>query len=128
LVVTITQPAQIDEYLYASGKKLDADELALLEKYDRLVSADYCRPGCGECLDSCPYDVAVDDVLRYTMYYDNYGQEREASRLYGRMVEQRGYGTEVCLGCSAPCQAACPQDLPIREKLVRADRILRYTA
>jgi predicted aldo/keto reductase-like oxidoreductase len=125
LVVTITEPAQVDEYLYASGKAADLDDLALLEKYDRLASAEYCRPGCGECLDSCPHDVAVNDVLRYAMYYDTYGQQREATRLYERMADEVGHGTEVCVGCSAPCESACPQDIPIRNKLVRADRLLR---
>ncbi len=125
LVVTITQPAQIDEYLYASGKAADADDLALLEKYEQLASSEYCRPGCGECLDSCPHDVAVNDVLRYTMYYDTYGQQREAIRLYDRMIDEQGHGAEVCVGCSAPCEGACPQSIPIRNKLVRADRLLR---
>jgi predicted aldo/keto reductase-like oxidoreductase len=125
LVVTITQAAQVDEYLYASGKPADTEDLALLEKYDRLTSAEYCRPGCGECLDSCPADVAVNDVLRYAMYYDSYGQQREAVRLYEGMIEKKGHGTEVCVGCSAPCENACPQEIPIRNKLVRADRLLR---
>lgn len=125
LVVTFTQLAQIDEYLYASGKEADADDLALLEKYEELASSEYCRPGCGECLDSCPYDVAVNDVLRYTMYYDTYGREREATRLYGRLAEEQGHAAEVCVGCSAPCEAACPVGIPIRNKLVRADRLLR---
>jgi len=126
LVVTITQAAQVDEYLYASGKAVDSEDLAVLEKYERLVSAEYCRPGCGECLDDCPHDVAVDDVLRYAMYYDTYGQQREATRLYERMAAQRGHGTEVCLACSAPCERACPQGIAIRNKLVRADRLLRF--
>jgi aryl-alcohol dehydrogenase-like predicted oxidoreductase len=126
LVVTITKPSQLDEYLFASGKKADPADLVLLEKYDRLVSREYCRPGCGECLDTCPYDLPIDDLLRYGMYFDSYGQERRAMVAYGRSVAEHGHGAEVCAGCAAPCQDACPHDIPIREKLTRVDRLLRY--
>ena len=125
LVVTITSPAQLDEYLFASGKKADPADLALLEKYDALVSSDYCRPGCGECLDACPHDVPIDDILRYSMYFDSYGAEREAIVQYGRMAKRLGHGAEVCVGCAAPCENACPFEIPIRKKLTRADSLLR---
>jgi len=125
LVVTITKVSQLDEYLYASGKKAAPEDLVLLDKYDRLVTGDYCRPGCGECLDACPVGMPIDDVLRYTMYFDNYGAEREAIVQYGRAIARLGHGAEVCVGCSAPCQLSCPYGIPIRDKLVRADRVLR---
>lgn len=134
LVVTMKNPLQLDEFLYASGKALEPDDLSLLEKYDSVASAEYCRPGCGECLDSCPYGVPIDDVLRYTMYYDSYGDERTAMRDYARLegevaaARRRGLArpstAEVCAGCPAPCQAACPYQIPIRKKLVRAHGLL----
>jgi aryl-alcohol dehydrogenase-like predicted oxidoreductase len=34
LVVTMTKPSHIDEYLFASGKKARAEDLVLLDKYD----------------------------------------------------------------------------------------------
>ena len=79
---------------------------------------------CFECLNACPYGVRVNDVLRYSMYSENYGQEKEAMRLYARVPEANRAGP--CVGCSAPCEASCPFDLPIRDKLVRADRLLRW--
>jgi predicted aldo/keto reductase-like oxidoreductase len=126
LVVTITKPEQVDEYLFASGKRLDPSDLVLLEKYDRLVRSEYCTPGCGDCLDACPASIPIDDVLRYAMYFRTYGQEKEAMTRYAQMTELLGHGTEVCASCSAPCQAQCPRDIPIRQKLVRADRDLRF--
>ncbi len=105
LVVTITKASQLDEYLYASGQKARAEDLVLLEKYDRLIAEEYCRPGCGDCLDRCPYDLPVDDVLRYAMYYENYGAEREALAHYARLLQRRnGRGADVCIGCAAPCE------------------------
>ena len=127
LVVTFTKPTQVDEYLYASGKKASPEDLSLLEKYDRLVSKQYCRPGCGECLDACPFDLPIDDVLRYAMYYEAYGAERMGMAKYAKVLERTGgRGTEICAGCAAPCEQACPFEIPIKNKLVRADGMLRF--
>lgn len=124
LVVSIGHFNQIDEYLYASGRALSASDQAVLEKYDRLVARDYCRPGCGDCLPACPYGVPIDDVLRYQMYAESYGRERDAMRKYARLAPDRR--ADRCLDCAAPCQAACEFELPIREKLVRAHQQLSW--
>jgi len=124
LVVSMSDYGQIDEYLHASGQPLAPADVTLLEKYDRLIARDYCRPGCGECLDACPYDVPIDDVMRYAMYAENYGWEKEAMRLYSRIdPSQRA---NQCIDCAAPCAARCPFELPIRDKLVRADQRLSW--
>jgi predicted aldo/keto reductase-like oxidoreductase len=121
LVVTIDKMPMIDEYLYASGQKPTGEDVALLEKYDRLIAGDYCRPGCGDCLDACPYGVPVDDIMRYAMYFEHYGQEKEAMRKYAKLPVRADH----CAGCAAPCEARCEFGLPIRDKLVRAERLLR---
>jgi len=124
LVVSMSEYGQIDEYLFASGQPVTPTDVSLLEKYDQLIARDYCRPGCGDCLDACPYDVPIDDVMRYAMYAENYGWEREAMRLYGRIdPAQRA---NQCVDCAAPCAAHCPFDLPIRDKLLRADQRLAW--
>ncbi len=123
LVVTIDNYATIDEYLYASGQKLTGEDIALLEKYDRLVANDYCRPGCGDCLDACPYGAPVNDIMRYAMYFENYGQEKEAMRKYAKLDVRADH----CAGCAAPCEAKCDFELPIRDKLMRADQMLRIS-
>jgi len=126
LVVSISHFEQIDEYLHASGQAVTDADQALLEKYDRLVSRDYCRPGCGDCLSSCPYEVPVDDVLRYQMYAEHYGREREAMRQYARLDPARR--ADHCASCAAPCERAREFGVPIRAKLMRADRQLRWPA
>lgn len=122
LVVTIRNYPAIDEYLYASGQKLTDGDVALLEKYDRLVANDYCRPGCGDCLDACPYGVPVNDIMRYAMYFESYGQEKEAMRKYAKL--DAAVRADHCAGCAAPCEAKCDFGLPIRDKLMRAHRML----
>jgi len=122
LVVSISKVAQLDEYLFASGKPAEPKDLALLERYDELVTRQYCRPGCGECLDSCPAGLPINDVLRYSMYYEGYGSERVAMAKYGALG--RGRQASVCADCAAPCQAACPFQIPIKGRMTRAHRLL----
>lgn len=122
LVVSMSKVSQLDEYLYASGKKLEPGDLALLDRYDELVARQYCRPGCGECLEACPAGLPIDDVLRYSMYYEGYGSERVAMAKYQRLDASRQ--ASVCADCSAPCQGACPFELPIRDRMQKAHRLL----
>lgn len=124
LVVTIAHFPQIDEYLFASGQALSPKDVALLEKYDEQIATIYCRPGCGECLESCPADVPVDDILRYRMYAESYGQERDAMRAYAQV--DPGRTAANCATCPAPCESACPFEIPIRKRLVEAHRLLRW--
>lgn len=124
LVVSINSLSQLDEYLHASGQSLQQADVDVLEKYDRLVANDYCRPGCGACLSSCPSHMPIDDVLRYAMYYENYGQQRLAMEQYARLTQT--YNVAQCAECAAPCEQACPFQLPVKEKLRRADRLLRF--
>jgi predicted aldo/keto reductase-like oxidoreductase len=123
LVVSINSFAQIDEYLYASGQPLKQADVDLLEKYDNLVAKNYCRPGCGACLSSCPSEVPVNDIFRYAMYYENYGQQRLGMAAYARIPVARN--ASQCVECKAPCQQVCPFDLPIKEKMGRAHQLLR---
>ncbi len=123
LVVSFFKPEQCDEYLYASGTKPGDDDRALLERYDRLASADYCRPHCGACLDRCPSGLPIDTVLRYDMYFADYGREDFAREKYARLATARN--ASACLDCPAPCAGACPFELPIRAKMVRAHERLR---
>ena len=124
LVVSINSLSQLDEYLYASGQPLQTSDVELLEKYDRLVSNDYCRPGCGACLSSCPAEVPVNDIFRYAMYYENYGQQRVGMEAYAKISALQN--ASQCVSCKTPCDNACPFGLPVREKMLHAHRLLRF--
>jgi aryl-alcohol dehydrogenase-like predicted oxidoreductase len=126
LVVSMSHYEQIDEYLYASGQPLTAADSALLEKYDRLIAHAYCRPGCGDCLDACPYGVPVNDIMRYAMYADSYGREKDAMEKYARLDPARR--ADHCSSCAAPCEARCEFGVPIRAKLTAAHDHLAWGA
>lgn len=120
LVISFFEPQHVDEYLYASGKRLSDQDAAVLGHYDKLVAGKHCFAHCGDCLDACPEQLAINDVLRYRMYFEDYGDEKEAMRLYAALDKQ----ADICVGCPAPCADACPHDVPIRERMIGAHHLL----
>ena len=93
---------------------------AILQKYDQRIAGKHCYQHCGACLSSCPEGLPIDDVLRFKMYFEDYGDEREAMRQYARL----DVNADVCTGCSAPCANACPFDIPIPEATQKAHQLL----
>jgi predicted aldo/keto reductase-like oxidoreductase len=120
LVISFTEPAQVDEYLFASGKQPSTGDIAVLERYDELSAGKHCRQHCGLCLDSCPENLPIDEVLRHKMYFESYGDEKQAMRLYARI----GAPASVCLTCSAPCQGSCPYGISIPNATRAAHELL----
>jgi predicted aldo/keto reductase-like oxidoreductase len=122
LVVSFYKPQHVDEYIYASGTQPTAADVALLERYDQLTRGDYCQPHCGACLDRCPEQLAINDILRYRMYFRDYGWEKEGMQRYAALERTAAR----CAACPAPCTGACPIGVPIREKMLDADRVLTF--
>ncbi len=120
LVVSFREMSNVDEYLYASGQRPGATDHAVLERYDQVIAGRHCYQHCGACLSSCPEGLAINDVLRFKMYFEDYGDEREAMRQYAKLEVK----ADACTGCSAPCANACPFDVPIPEMTARAHRLL----
>jgi len=119
--LTITMPTfeHVDEYVAASGRpQLSLEEKKTLQGYGMLLDRDYCRPGCKGCLDSCPYEVPIPDILRYRLYFNSYGREKYAMGLYRALPESRS--AIRCTSCTAPCEGTCPHRIPIRTKLLDA--------
>ena len=123
LVISLWEQAQLDEFFYASGQTPTDRDVAVLDRYAELTQAVHCRPHCGICLDSCPENLAIADVLRHKNYFESFGAQKEAMRLYAKLETK----ADVCLSCSAPCQSACPYEIPIAEHTRAADRLLRLT-
>jgi predicted aldo/keto reductase-like oxidoreductase len=120
LVVSFFKQQHVDEYLYASGGQVDASDHALLERYDRAIAGQHCLPHCGSCLGSCPEQLAIDDVFRHRMYFEDYGREKHAMELYAKLEKQ----ADVCVGCSAPCTGSCPQGIPIQQRAMETHELL----
>ena len=122
VVISFFEPGQADEYLYASGKQPTPADAALLRRYDELIAGKHCFAHCGACLGSCPEGLPINDVLRHRMYFEDYGDQKEAMRLYAQLEKK----ADVCTGCSAPCAGVCPEGVAIRERTLGAHRILSF--
>ena len=121
-IPTMSSYAHVEEYLASSGKPLDRASLKLISNYQKQAQHLYCRVSCKECLSACPSHVAVNDVLRYAMYFENYGIEKEAIRYYAELAP--GQKALACSQCPGPCQSACPYGLKVKDKLIHSHEIL----
>ncbi len=119
-IISFSKLQHVDEYLYASGRSLEARDLARLRSYDRQISGSHCQAHCGACLESCPEGLPIHDVLRHRMYFEDYGWEKEGMRLYAGLERQ----ADVCAGCSGPCLGSCPVGIAIPERMRTAHRLL----
>ena len=124
LVVSISTHEQVEEYVYASGKAVNTADVAVLDKYDRLIAGDYCQPHCGVCLGACPAGLPIHDILRYRMYFKDYRSEKEAMALYAKLERN----ATLCDGCNAPCESVCPTQVRIHDNLQDAHRMLTLPA
>jgi uncharacterized protein len=121
LVVTMKDPAQVDEYLGASGwTRSRAGDLRLLAAYDERNGASQCRYGCSACADSCPHGVAISDVLRARMYAEDYADPAFGRETYAAL----GAGAAACLSC-AERACACPHGVAIPDLTTRTHELLR---
>ena len=105
----------------ASGSPIAAADLALLDEYQARFSNEVCR-FCNACEPACPDDVRIADILRFAMYFHDYGQEGRAVESYARLVAAER--AAHCTHCAGFCDAACDYDLPVQSLLVRADAAL----
>ena len=121
-IPTLSSYSHVEEYVAASGKPLDRSALAMLSRYRQQAHSLYCRVSCTECLSACPHNVAVNDVLRYAMYFEHYGMQKEAMSYYAQMDADRK--PLDCTHCSGPCDRACPYGLEVKSRLLRSHDVL----
>jgi len=122
-IPTMSSYSHVEEYVAASGKPLKRADLNVIAEYQRQSNNQYCRVSCSECLSSCPNNVAINDVLRYKMYFENYRMEKEAMRYYAKIPKSKM--AINCSNCSGYCESSCRFGLKVKEKLIRAHEILR---
>jgi len=121
-VITMNTFSHVEEYLASSGKPLDRSDLEAIAKYQSKAGNQYCRVSCKECLSSCPQGVAINDILRYTMYYEDYLMERNVLQLYAEMEKEKK--PLSCAHCPGFCTDACPFGLSVKERLIHSHRLL----
>jgi predicted aldo/keto reductase-like oxidoreductase len=125
LIVTMKTVPDIELYLKASGAKFTASDQRILDRYARLYSREYCRTGCGECEGSCPAGVEIASVMRYRMYFRDYGMEKRAMESYALLKKNAA----ACYGCDDPaCLGRCPYGLHVKNMLCDAHESMSFMA
>jgi predicted aldo/keto reductase-like oxidoreductase len=121
-VISMDTFDQIDCYLGASGEKYCKLDQGILEGYEKENGARYCRIGCEECHPACPSGVPVNDILRYQIYFQNYGDWKRAQSAYRRLPSR--VNASQCLFCRGYCDKQCPHGIPVRERMQEAHALL----
>lgn len=121
-IPTLSSYSHVEEYMAASGKPLNRTDLKMIAQYQKQTGSLYCRVSCQECLSSCPNGVAINEVLRYAMYFENYKMEKEAIGYYADLEKSRK--PLDCSRCSGYCEAACPYSLKVKSRLIHSHEIL----
>ncbi len=115
--VTMRTFGDVDEFVVASGApEPSSKDKEKLGEYGMLLDREYCRPGCDACLGACPNDVPIHDILRYRLYFNNYGREKYAMGLYAALPASKK--ATQCAACSGPCTGSCPFNIAIRDRLI----------
>ncbi|MBF0625131.1 MAG: aldo/keto reductase [Magnetococcales bacterium] len=125
LVVTIRTTEELKLFVQASGEAFAASDQRILNRYAALHGADYCRTGCGDCESGCDQGIPVAAILRYRMYFKDYGDEKTAMRTYAMVRDNAA----LCADCgTAACSAGCSYGLDVRALLQDAHRHLSFQA
>ncbi|MGO9613476.1 MAG: aldo/keto reductase [Dissulfurispiraceae bacterium] len=124
LIVTMKTASDMELYLKASGAEFTAADQDVLDRYARLYGSEYCRTGCGECERSCALGVEIASVMRYRMYFMDYGMEKRAMQSYALLKKN----ASACAECvDRGCIGSCPHGLPVRDMLCHAHELMSFS-
>lgn len=121
-IPTMSSYSHVEEYVAASGQPLNREDLTVISEYQRQTRDQYCRVSCSQCLSSCPQNVAINDILRYKMYFEDYKREKDAILQYAELDDAKKPWD--CSHCAGFCEQACPYGLKVKEKVIQAHEVL----
>jgi aryl-alcohol dehydrogenase-like predicted oxidoreductase len=111
----------VDKIVALSGTRMTAPADSLLQESRSTLNTQYCRHGCVECIDSCPFDVPVSNIMRYAYYFVAQGRERHAMSEYAALD---GSGAAPCRDCAGLCAGACRYGLDIQLNMLQVHDLL----
>jgi predicted aldo/keto reductase-like oxidoreductase len=93
--------------------KLSVQDKHLLEQYAQKTASGYCA-GCANLCDSVTKgNVPISDIMRYLMYYINYGDHLRAIRLFKTIPSTTR--KRITNFDYSRAEHLCPQKMPIAE-------------
>ena len=97
-------------------------DMRVFKEYAAATCSGYCAGCANICNAALPQIPYISDIMRYLMYYKNYGRQKEAKELFAcipRNVRNKLLTTDYSLA-----QARCPQHLPIAKLIAEAVKVL----
>lgn len=111
--------AQMEDNLsFMSGfQPLSADERAVLFKAQEILgrSAVIGCTACRYCVEGCPKQIPIPEIFAAMNLRLGEGKTEEAIQAYAEAVNNGGAASD-CIACGQ-CENACPQHIPVIEKL-----------
>lgn len=122
---TVTSPQVVAAAVEAATtpfRKKDAD---LARAYHVAMTGRACPIPCpAPCLDACPANVAIPEILHHRLYYEQFGLQKQAMLDYAALGP--GGQAVACQTCvSQACIRACPEKLPVFTLLTASHDVLR---
>ena len=119
IIPSITDMEQLDENILAmSSPYTDRDNQLLTARLEEIRHW-YCRM-CGSCEGKCSKGLPVADMLRFTMYAENYGQFSLGRDHYRALP--REVAAVRCADCSS-CSVQCPNGVQVSSRLAHAQEL-----
>lgn len=97
---------------------MSLNDKQLMAQYAGETSRGYCT-GCAEiCEEAIAHAVPISDIMRYLMYYRNYGDQQQAIRLFNDLpFDTRKRIVQINY---ARAEQRCPQKMPIAQLMRKA--------
>lgn len=123
IIAGMTQFDQLD----LNVKILADTTLTEQEKKDILIASAqpglFCS-GCEECVDACPLNLDVPDLMRAYMYAYGYSNTLQAQTLLAEI----GHGSDPCKNCVGNCSVKCSRNFNVKQKIADISRLLDVPA
>lgn len=98
--------------------KLSFEDHRILEQYARETAFGYCTGCANLCESEITGNILISDVMRYLMYYHNYGHHEQAIRKFNKLPEM---SRERLAGIDySKAESVCPQKMPIAKFMQHA--------
>ena len=106
--------------LFNSMKPLSEQEQTVLAQAADMLRAAGAIPctGCKYCVEGCPAEINIPDILELLNDYARFGSLESARRSYEYRTREKGLAS-ACVNCGQ-CFSVCPQHIESAEHMARA--------
>jgi predicted aldo/keto reductase-like oxidoreductase len=119
IIPSITDMDQLDQNILAMSAPYTERDGKLLNARLEEIKHWYCRM-CGSCEGKCAKGLPVADMLRYTMYAENYGQFALGRDHFRELPAE--VAAVRCADCSS-CSVQCPNGVQVASRLAHAQEM-----